>query len=191
MAESVTAPAVRAPSLGATRRRLMVGLYAGAAILYWMSLYLYVPTLATYCQTKTDDLALVGVVLSMYGLWQAIIRLPLGIAADWLGWRKPFIVAGLLLAALGAWAMGAAHGIGGLLVGRAITGLAAGTWVPLVVVFCSLFPPQEAVRASTLLTLFLIPVLYGWFEPKTLDESDPVGAPPTRPGPTPTTKEIA
>jgi MFS family permease len=41
----------------------------------------------------TDNLALVGVVLAMYGLWQAIIRLPLGIAADWFGRCKPFIVA--------------------------------------------------------------------------------------------------
>jgi len=44
----------------------------------------------------------------MYGLWQAIIRLPLGIVADWLGRRKPFIIAGFVLAGLGAWAMGTA-----------------------------------------------------------------------------------
>ena len=37
--------------------------------------------------------------------------------------------------------------------GRAVTGLAEGTWVPLVVLFSSLFPPEEAVRASSLLTL--------------------------------------
>jgi len=89
----------------------------------------------------------------MYGLWQAIIRLPLGITADWLGRRKPFIVSGLVLAGLGAWIMGTADGVAGLAVGRAITGLAAGTWVPLVVIFSTLFPPHEAVRASTILTL--------------------------------------
>ncbi len=89
----------------------------------------------------------------MYGLWQAIIRLPLGITADWLGQRKPFIVGGLALAGLGAWVMGTADGVSGLAVGRAITGLAAGTWVPLVVIFSTLFPPHEAVRASTILTL--------------------------------------
>jgi MFS family permease len=100
-------PAVRAaPSPGASSRRLMITLYAIAVFLYWIALYLYMPTLPTYAQSKSDNLALVGVVLSMYGLWQAIIRLPLGIAADWLGWRKPFIIVGLALAGLGAWAMG-------------------------------------------------------------------------------------
>jgi MFS family permease len=104
-------------------------------------------------QGKADNLALVGAVLSMYGLWQAIVRLPLGIVADWLGRRKPFILIGFALVGLGAWVMGVADGIPGLMVGRAITGLAAATWVPLVVVFSGLFPPEEAVRASALLTL--------------------------------------
>jgi MFS family permease len=134
-------------------RRVTIGLYFAASFLYWMALYLYVPTLPVYVQSKSASLALVGLVLSQYGLWQAIIRLPLGIAADWLGWRKPFIVAGFILAGLGAWTMGVAGDAHGLLVGRAITGLAAGTWVPLVALFSGLFPPEEAVRASALLTL--------------------------------------
>ncbi|MCD6520665.1 MAG: MFS transporter [Anaerolineae bacterium] len=134
-------------------RRVMIVLCATAVFLYWIALYLYVPTLPTYVASKTDNLALVGVVLSMYGLWQALVRLPVGIAADWVGRRKPFIIVGFGLAALGAWLMGTAQEVNGLLVGRAVTGLAAGTWVPLVVLFSSLFPPEEAVRASSLLTL--------------------------------------
>jgi len=104
-------------------------------------------------ENKTHSLALVGTVLSMYGLWQAIIRLPLGIATDWLGRRKPFIIVGLALVGLGTWIMVSAEGVAGLAAGRAITGLAAGTWVPLVVIFSSLYPPQEAVRATTILSL--------------------------------------
>ena len=153
MSETRTARVAGRVATGASQRRLTISLYAAATFLYWVSLYLYVPTLPTYVKSKADDLALVGVVIAMYGLWQAIIRLPLGIAADWLGWRKPFIVAGFMLAGLGAWIMGTAGGVDGLIVGRAITGLAAGTWVPLVVVFNGLFPPREAVRATTLLTL--------------------------------------
>jgi MFS family permease len=134
-------------------RRALILLYSAVVFLYWICLYTYVPTLPTYAQSKADNLALVGVALSMYGLWQAIIRLPLGIAADWLGQRKPFIIGGLLLAGLGAWVMGVAGDVEGILIGRAITGLAAGTWVPLVVVFNSLFPPEEAVRATAILNL--------------------------------------
>jgi MFS family permease len=133
-------------------RRLMIALYTVAVFLYWMGLYLYVPTLPTYVQTKSDNLTLVGVVLSQYGLWQAVIRLPLGIVVDWLGWRKPFIVGGFVTVGMGALTMGLATGVHGLIVGRAVTGLAAGAWVVLVAVFSSLFPPHEAVRASAMLT---------------------------------------
>jgi MFS family permease len=133
-------------------QHLLRALYILIAFLYWMALYLYVPTLPTYVQSKSEDLALVGVVLSQYGLWQAFIRLPLGIAADSLGRRKPFIVAGIVLAGVGAWLMGTTEGTSGLLAGRAITGLAAGTWVPLTVAFSSLFPAQQTIRSTAILT---------------------------------------
>lgn len=131
----------------------MAVICAFTVFLYWMALYLYVPTFPNYVQSKSDTLAQVGVVLAQYGLWQGIVRLPLGIAADWLGPRKPFILLGLALAGVGALVLGAAEGVGGLTVGRAITGLAAGTWVPLVALFSSLFPHRESVRAAAILTL--------------------------------------
>jgi DHA1 family multidrug resistance protein-like MFS transporter len=133
-------------------RQMILRLYIGAVFLYWAGLYLYVPTLPVYVKSKSDDLALVGLVLSMYGLWQAVVRLPLGIAADWLGRRKPFILIGFVFVGLGAWLMGVSEGIPGLIIGRSITGLAAATWVPLVVVFSGLFPPEEAVRSTAILT---------------------------------------
>lgn len=138
---------------GASDRRLLIFLFVVAVFLYWMSLYLYVPTLPLYVRGKTENLALVGLTLSMYGFWQVIIRMPLGIASDWFGWRKPFIIVGFVLAALGAYVMGVASGAEDLMLGRALTGLAAGTWVPLVVVFSAMFPAQDAVRASALLTM--------------------------------------
>lgn len=121
--------------------------------LYWLSLYLYVPTLPVYVQTKTSDLALVGTVLSMYGLFQLLVRLPIGISADAIGLRKPFLILCLILVGVGSWLMGNAGNAYGLLVGRAVTGAGAGAWVLLVVLFTSLFTPQEVIRATSILTV--------------------------------------
>ena len=134
-------------------RKTLIILYVLAVAFYWSSLYFYIPTLPIYVKTRVDSLVAVGTILSMYGLWQALIRLPLGIASDWAGGRKPFIVGGFLLSAVGAWVMATTDTGLGIGVGRAITGLAAGTWVLLTVVFSSLFPPEEAVRATALLTV--------------------------------------
>lgn len=138
--------------LAAGSRRTLLGIYIAVSFLYGLCLYVYMPTLPTYVQSKSQDLAQVGVILAQYGLWQAIVRWPLGMAADWVGRRKPFIFAGLLIAAVAAWMTGAAQDANGLLVGRALTGVAASTWVPMTVLFSSLFPPREAVRATSILT---------------------------------------
>ena len=132
-------------------RRLQVGLFVTAVLLFWTSLYLYMPTLPNYVRSKTANLALAGIVLAQYGLWQAIVRLPLGIGADWLGRQKPLIIAGFALSGVGALIMGAAEGAGQLAVGRAIIGISAATWVPLVVVFSSFYPADQVLRATTVL----------------------------------------
>ena len=149
-------PATGAPAAVGARvsgRRLALVLYGAVALLYWAALYTYVPTLPTYAATFTSNLALIGTILSMYGLWQALARLPFGIASDWVGWRKPFIVLGLGLTAGGALLMASAHTPQALLIGRSVTGLAAATWVPLTVVFSSLFAADKAVQATTTLTV--------------------------------------
>jgi MFS family permease len=135
------------------RHKAAIALHAVVVTLYWMSQYVYAASLPSYIQTRTASLATVGLVLSMYGLCQAIVRLPVGIFTDWLGWRKPFILAGLALTGIGAWILGTSGSVHGLMLGRAITGVAAGAWVPIVVSFSSLFPPRDSIRAASFLIL--------------------------------------
>jgi len=135
MDRSRVALSIPSSTAGSDNRRVTIALYIVASFLFWMGLYLYVPTLPVYAQGKTDSLAVVGLILAMYGLSQGIIRLPLGIMADWVGWLKPFIVVGFALAGVGACVMGVAGEADWLIVGRVITGLAA-------VTFC--FHPSSA-----------------------------------------------
>ncbi len=126
--------------------------FVAVTFLFWVALYLYVPTLPTYIRTKTVSLSKVGFVLSMYGLWMACSRIPMGIAVDSVGRGKPLIMVGLFLTAFGAVMMGAGNSLGLLTAGRAFTGVAAATWVPLLVVFSTFFEPDQAIQASALLT---------------------------------------
>jgi MFS family permease len=135
------------------RDRIIIPVFIVAVLFYWMGLYLYSPTLPLYVQDKTDNLAVVGVVLSMYGLWQLLVRLPLGILIDWVGWRKPFIMVGLGVVAISALVMGHAQDITMLGFGRALSGVSAATWVPLVVLFSSLYMPGNVLRSTGLLSL--------------------------------------
>ena len=131
--------------------RLLIGMFLSATFLYWITLYLYVPTLPSYILTKTVNLAMVGVVLSMYGLLQALIRIPVGVAVDATGTGKPFIIGGFLFGAAGALVMGLGESLGLMTLGRALTGLAAATWVPLVAVFSRMFPRDRVIIATSVL----------------------------------------
>lgn len=73
----------------ANRRRLTITLYILGAFLFWVSLFICVPTLSTYVQDKVPGLAVVGTILSMCGLAQGLVRKPPGMAADGLCRRKP------------------------------------------------------------------------------------------------------
>ena len=138
---------------GTSKRRLMIGLYLAAGFLFWATANVYVPTLPTYVLTKSSSLAQVGIVLAMFGLWRGIIALPAGLAGNWLGWGKPFIVLGLAVGGAGAWLMGSANGVTGLALGRAMTGIATGGWVLIMTAFSGLFSPREVVRATVMITL--------------------------------------
>jgi predicted MFS family arabinose efflux permease len=134
------------------RKRHLI-LFAGAVFLLWFSQYVFVPTLPEYLRDKVGSLAVVGAVLAMYGLWQVVVRLPLGILIDAVGRQKLFLLGGFLVAALGALILGRAGRTPGLYIGRSLTGLSMSIWVPLVVVFSGFFPPDQSVRAAAVLTL--------------------------------------
>ena len=69
----------QSPAITSLREKALIPILFIAAVLYWLGLYLYVPTLPLFAKSINSNLAIVGVVLSMYGLWQLIIRLPLAI----------------------------------------------------------------------------------------------------------------
>lgn len=71
-----------------------------------------------------DDPALVGLAMGMYGLTQALLQLPLGLASDRWG-RKRVIVLGMLVFAAGSLVAALADSVMGLLVGRALQGAGA------------------------------------------------------------------
>ena len=128
-------------------------LFVLSVFLFWFAHYVYLPTLPEYLLTKTGSLARVGTILAMFGLWQAIIRFPLGRMVDLAGRLKLFILIGTALAGFGALSLWWAAGYGGLIVARSVLGVSMSTWVLQVVLFSAFYPPAEAVKAGAILTL--------------------------------------
>lgn len=91
-----------------------------------LGLFLILPVFAIYARGLPggQDRFLVGFALGVYGLTQALLQIPFGIASDRFG-RKPVMMLGMLIFAAGSFVAGVAHGIDGIIVGRAIQGAGA------------------------------------------------------------------
>ena len=135
-----------------------------------LGLFLILPVFAVHAPSLAggDNLTLVGIALGAYGLSQAILQIPFGMASDRFG-RKPMIALGLLIFALGSFLAATATDIHMAIAGRALQGAGA---ISSVVVALAADLTREEHRTKTMgmigamigftfaLSLVVAPVLY-------------------------------
>lgn len=105
-------------------RRATLGL-AGIYGSRMLGLFLILPVFALYAEhLPSATPVLTGIAIGIYGLTQAALQIPFGLVSDRIG-RKPVIVAGLLLFAIGSVVAATADDIWMIIAGRAIQGSGA------------------------------------------------------------------
>ena len=109
----------------ATERRASASL-ASIFALRMLGLFLVLPVFALEAARYPggDDPARVGLAMGIYGLTQGLLQIPFGIASDWWG-RKPVIISGLVIFALGSFIAAWAPDLDWLIAGRALQGAGA------------------------------------------------------------------
>jgi MFS family permease len=145
--------------LGSVYAARMFGLFMILPIftLYAHDLVGYTPVLA-------------GLAIGAYGLTQALLQLPVGLLSDRLG-RKRIITAGLLLFAAGSVVAATAHGILGVILGRALQG--AGAIAAAVMALAADLTREEhrtkamaiigmSIGAAFTLSLIVGPIIGAW-----------------------------
>jgi MFS family permease len=126
---------------------------AGASLsaifgLRMLGLFLILPVFAVHAPQYAGggNLVLVGIALGAYGLTQAILQIPFGMASDRLG-RKPVIYAGLVIFAAGSFLAAAATDIWTAIAGRSLQGAGA---ISSVVVALAADLTSEAHRTKVM-----------------------------------------
>ncbi len=98
---------------------------AGIYSLRMLGLFLILPVFALYAEhLQGVTPMLVGMAIGAYGLTQALLQIPFGMLSDRIG-RKPVIIGGLLMFAIGSVVAATSHGIWGVILGRALQGSGA------------------------------------------------------------------
>ncbi|WP_303909368.1 MFS transporter [Thiohalomonas denitrificans] len=151
-------------------RRAAISL-AGIFATRMLGLFLILPVFALYAEDLEGVTpTLVGVAIGIYGLTQALFQIPFGMLSDRIG-RKPVIVAGLLLFAIGSAIAATADTINGVIIGRTLQGSGA-VAAAIMALAADLTredhrPKAMAIIGMTIGVSFLIamvagPVLDGW-----------------------------
>ncbi len=138
-----------------------------------LGLFLLTPIFAVAARTLAggDDPARVGLALGAYGLTQAIMQIPLGMASDRYG-RRPVIVFGMLLFVVGGVICALTDDVDWVTVGRVVQGLGAVS-AAITAWIADATRPEVRTRAMAMvggsigisfaLSLVLSPLLVGEF----------------------------
>jgi MFS family permease len=172
-------PAISPPDTVATDDARMTGSErraSGALALVFalrmLGLFIVLPVFALEAARLPggEDPARVGLAMGLYGLTQAFLQIPFGIASDRFG-RKPTIVTGLLLFAAGSAIAAWAPDLTWLAVGRAVQGAGA---ISAAVTALLADLTRDSVRTKAMamvgasialmfaLSLVIAPLLAGW-----------------------------
>ena len=122
-------------------------LFCIVTLLYWFSMYTYVPILPLYAAALGASYKVVGLVIGVYGITQLFLRVPQGILSDRWRKRKLFVTLSMGVSCISALGMWLLPDVTGLLFFRGLSGVSATAWVVLVVLFSSYFSEAEAPRA--------------------------------------------
>ena len=136
-----------------------------------LGLFMILPVFALYAEELEGVTpALTGLAIGIYGLTQAFLQIPFGLVSDRIG-RKPVIIFGLLVFALGSVMAAQADSIYGVIAGRAMQGAGAIAAVVMALT-ADLIREEHRVKAMALigmsigasfaLAMVLGPVLNDW-----------------------------
>ncbi len=153
------------------RERRAIGSIALIYLVRMFGLFLILPVFSLHAGEYTGATALLtGLAIGIYGLLQALLQIPFGLASDRFG-RKPVIAIGLLIMAVGSAVAALADSIWMVILGRALQGAGAVASV-LMALAADLSRDEHRTRvmailgvsigAAFILALIVGPALIAW-----------------------------
>lgn len=138
----------RGNKMNLQQRRLVFSL---VTLTFWMPPYFYVQILPAYIRRLGGSLSMIGLISGAYGLTQALFRIPIGVMADNIGRKKPFVILGVLASVVSGLLFIWAKSPLTLLWARAFAGVSSATWVVLTILIVAYYPQKKVTAVMGML----------------------------------------
>ena len=139
---------------GSRNSQYRIWLFCIATMLFWFSLYTYVPIFTPYVEGLGASHKMAGMIVGSYGFTQMVLRIPVGIISDRIHKRKLFIVFGMFFSFFSVLGLLLSKNLGLVLFFRAFAGAAAATWVDFTILFSSYYKHNDASKAIGTISFF-------------------------------------
>lgn len=120
-----------------------------AVIFFWFAQYVYIPYQTPYLTMIQTSASFIGIIIGTYGISQMLLRLPVGLLADYRNKHKMIMLVGALSSGCASlFRILLNNGIG-FLIGNLFSGLASAMWISFMVLYMSFYPKDQQTKATS------------------------------------------
>ena len=120
-----------------------------AVIFFWFAQYVYIPYQTPYLTMIQTSTSFIGIIIGTYGISQMVLRLPVGLLADYKNKHKMIMLVGALSSGCASlFRILLNNGIG-FLIGNLFSGLASAMWISFMVLYMSFYPKNQQTKATS------------------------------------------
>ena len=119
-------------------------LFLVAVALFWFSQYVYTSYFTPYMTSLGIAASLAGTIVGAYGFTQLVLRIPFGVAADFLKNHRLFLFLGYIFIVIASTVLMLSQSAGIFLLARLLSGAASSTWVSFTLYFSAFSTGSDA-----------------------------------------------
>lgn len=120
-----------------------------SVIFFWFAQYVYIPYQTPYLTLIQTSTSFIGIIIGTYGMSQMLLRLPVGLLADYQNKHKIIMLIGALSSGIASlFRIIFNNGIG-FLIGNLFSGLASAMWISFMVLYMSFYSKEEQTKATS------------------------------------------
>lgn len=124
-----------------------------AIVLFWFAQYVYIPYQTPYLTLIQTSTAFIGIIIGTYGISQMLLRLPVGLLADYRNKHKVLMILGAFSSGIASLFRIVLNNGTGFFIANLFSGLASAMWISFMISYMNFYPKDQQAKATSSITV--------------------------------------